>query len=226
MRLNKGAFSSCNISGITIPDNVTSIGNGAFACSSLKYINVSKGNMKYRSLNNCLIDIENKELIQGCEKSIIPTNGSVTSIGASAFANCDGLTSINIPDGVTSIGAWAFRNCKSLTSINIPDSIISISNYTFYHCANLKHVIIPDSVTTIGQEAFGGCWNLTELTIPNSVTFIDRGAFHRYGKPIPLTITFNDTIKQWESIFYFVTLTELPSEFTVHCTNGDWKRSY
>ena len=220
------AFSSCNISGITIPDNVTSIGNGAFACSSLKYINVSKGNTKYRSLNNCLIDIENKELIQGCEKSIIPTNGSVTSIGASAFANCDGLTSINIPESITSIGASAFASCGGLTSINIPESITSISNYTFYYCANLKHVIIPDSITTIGQEAFGGCWNLTELTIPNSVTFIDRSAFHRYGYSIPLTITFNDTIAQWESIFRIKSYREIPPELTVHCTDGDWTPSY
>ena len=35
---------------------------------------------------------------------------SVTSIGNSAFTNCN-LTSIEIPNSVTSIGNWAFTNC-------------------------------------------------------------------------------------------------------------------
>ena len=38
----------------------------------------------------------------------------VTSIGNSAFEDCDSLTSITIPDGVTSIGDSAFSRCKNL----------------------------------------------------------------------------------------------------------------
>ena len=45
---------------------------------------------------------------------------SVTSIGESAFLNCSGLTSIEIPNSVTSIGSKAFRSCKGLTSVTIP----------------------------------------------------------------------------------------------------------
>ena len=36
---------------------------------------------------------------------------SVTSIGEEAFYDCDGLTSVDIPDGVTSIGEEAFYEC-------------------------------------------------------------------------------------------------------------------
>ncbi len=41
----------------------------------------------------------------------------VVSIGSSAFYDCDGLTSVTIPDSVTSIGYGAFRNCTGLEKI-------------------------------------------------------------------------------------------------------------
>ena len=42
---------------------------------------------------------------------------SVTSIGESAFSDCYGLTSIEIPSSVTSIGDYAFVYCDGLTSV-------------------------------------------------------------------------------------------------------------
>ena len=49
-----------------------------------------------------------------------------TSIGASAFLNASGVTSITIPSSVTSIGASAFKGMTGLTSITIPSSVTSI----------------------------------------------------------------------------------------------------
>ncbi len=46
----------------------------------------------------------------------------VTAIGSSAFSDCTGLTSIDIPDSVTSIGYSAFENCTGLTSITFEDT--------------------------------------------------------------------------------------------------------
>ncbi len=113
------AFSGCTgLKSITIPDSVTSIGEEAFAgCSGLTSITVAKGNTKYHSAGNCLIETESKTLIAGCKNSIIPTDGSVTSIGEGAFYNCTGLTNVTIPDSVTSIGYEAFYNCTGLKSI-------------------------------------------------------------------------------------------------------------
>ncbi len=45
---------------------------------------------------------------------------SVTHIGDYAFADCMGITSIEIPDSIRSIGSYAFANCTGITSIDLP----------------------------------------------------------------------------------------------------------
>ena len=47
----------------------------------------------------------------------------VTSLGASCFKDCSGLTSITIPSSVTSLGESCFDDCSGLTSITIPSSV-------------------------------------------------------------------------------------------------------
>ena len=78
----------------------------------------------------------------------------VTSIGYLAFCDCDGLTSVTIPDGVTSIGSSAFSGCSGLTSVTIPDSVTSIGSSAFSGCSGVTSVTIPDSVTSRGGSAF------------------------------------------------------------------------
>lgn len=121
--IGENAFSGCTgLTSITIGNSVTSIGENAFyGCGKkLTSIFVVDGNSKYHSSGNCLIKTASKTLILGCNTSVIPSDGSVTSIDSSAFKNCTGLTSITIPNSVTSIGEGAFDGCYSLESITIP----------------------------------------------------------------------------------------------------------
>jgi hypothetical protein len=94
------AFSDCSsLTNITIPDSVTSIGNYAFSyCSSLTSV-------------------------------IIPD--SVTSIGDWVFADCSNLKSVTVGNGVTSISNYAFFYCSSLISIIMPNTIKSIGYDAF-----------------------------------------------------------------------------------------------
>ncbi len=55
----------------------------------------------------------------------------VKVIGNMAFAFCNSLTIINIPNSVTTIGDWAFDGCDSLTSITIPSSVVTIIGNPF-----------------------------------------------------------------------------------------------
>ena len=109
--------------------------------------------------------------------TIINIPNSVTTIGESAFLGCESLTNINIPNSVTTIGKSAFGWCKSLTNINISNSVTTIGYLTFWSCESLTNINIPNSVTTIGKSAFGWCKSLTNINIPNSVTIIGDRAF-------------------------------------------------
>ena len=173
------AFSDCDgLTSVKIGSGVTSIGYIAFyACTGLEAITVSKDNSLYHSAGNCLIESETKTLILGCKSSVIPADGSVTSIGEYAFYCCSGLTSITIPDSVRSIGSYAFGYCSGLTTITIPDSVRSIGDNAFYYCSGLTAITIPDSVTSIGEDAFFDCDDLTSITIGSGVTSIGKNAF-------------------------------------------------
>ena len=160
-----------HVTSITIPDSIISIGVGAFAnCPALTEIRVAEGNSVYHSSGNCIIETERKTLVVGCQASQIPSDGTVTSISASAFSGCSGLTSVTIPDSVISIGNKAFYNCSGLTSITIPDSVTTIGDSAFSCCSGLTSVTIPDSVTSIGDSAFSSCSGLTDVAIGNGIT--------------------------------------------------------
>ncbi len=101
----------------------------------------------------------------------------VTSLGASCFDGCSGLTSITIPSSVTSVGDHCFDGCRGLTSITIPSSVTSLGDHCFEWCRGLTSITIPSSVTSLGESCFFGCSGLTSVTIPSSVTSLGYRCF-------------------------------------------------
>lgn len=117
------AFASCaNVASVTIPGTVFSIGNCAFIwCGSLTNVTISNG---------------------------------VTSIGYDAFEVCINLTNVIIPKSVTTIHTYAFANCTNLRSVyfegNPPSAI-----RTFFQGPNPTIYCLPG--TTGWDTAFPGC---------------------------------------------------------------------
>ena len=165
------AFYGCSsLSAILIPAGVNNIGSDAFTnCTVLNAINVATANQVYSSIDGVLFNKSKTELIAypAGKGTIYSIPSGTTSIGYRAFNYCKGLTDVTIPDSVTSIGDHAFEYCSSLTSVNIPDSVTSIGYCAFKYCSHLASINIPDSVTSIDWNAFEQCTSLKSVTIGN-----------------------------------------------------------
>ncbi len=184
---------------ITIPDTVTSIGNGAFSGS---------GELKNIKIPDSVISIWD-EALGYCEKLTSVTFGSgIESIDryvihmSNAVANIEvgsknskyysknncvieketktlvmGCKTSVIPDDVKIIGDSSFWGCSTLTMINIPDGVTLIDSAAFSNCTSLANVIISNSVKTIETSAFASCAALTSVTLGSGVETIVSTAF-------------------------------------------------
>ena len=125
------------------------------------YYTSSDGNIVELYNNVFGANIISNNYING--QGIISFDGPVTTIGDSAFYECDSLTSVTIGKGVTKVEMQAFAYCDSLTSVTIPDSVTTIGEQVFYDCYNLTSVTIGKGVTSIGNHAFYSCDSLTSV---------------------------------------------------------------
>ncbi len=174
------SFSGCNeLTSLTIPDSVTNIGNYAFSrCTGLSSITVSNNNPVYdsRELCNAIIETSTNSLLLGCKNSVIPD--SVTSIGNSAFEECEYLINVTIPQSVTAIGDNAFKGNSRMVNVIIPNSVINIGAEAFSGCSGLSEIVLPKSVETIGEWAFSNCHSLHFVSIPEGLERIEKAAFY------------------------------------------------
>ena len=71
-----------------------------------------------------------------------------------AFAECDELTSVTIPDSVTGIGNLAFSRCGSLTSVTIGNGVIYIGSSAFYGCSGLANITFAGNAPAMEDKVF------------------------------------------------------------------------
>lgn len=184
---------NCGIEEYVIPNNVTEIGNNAFAdCYNLKKIIIPNSvtkigskafsgcqNLASITLSQSITEIEDATFaICRCLTHLIIPNG-VTKIGDGAFEGCTSLKELTIPNTVTKMGNGVFNGCTSIVNVNIPNEITEIGDRVFKDCSSLSEINIPKDVIMIGKETFSGCSSLSMITIPSRVKTIGRDIFYR-----------------------------------------------
>lgn len=107
-----------------------------------------------------LSDAQRDALAQTLCYEILP---ETAKIGEMAFAECDTLFEVTIPEGVLEIATMAFFKCRNLREIRLPDSLESIGSDAFSYCAKVPSLFIPAGVTQIGHHAFYGCDAVEEV---------------------------------------------------------------
>ena len=124
---------------------------------------------------------------------------SVTVVLENAFAYCDNIVTINIPDTVKLIGTSAFNTCRGLTDINIVE--IDGNHEKIYSSSDgalLKKdidtiylevmprgktgsYVVPEGVDSIRMKAFLYT-RLTSVEISKDVTYVATDAFFQSSK--------------------------------------------
>lgn len=212
-------FRNCtSLTTLKIGENVTNVPEYMFYdCNNLTDItfkcdiDLSKAKIKFTK-NGFKYSILNKNSVRILPNSysgdtiIIPQTTTIsgytftiTSIGDTAFYECNELSYITIPNSVTEIGHEAFAECYKLTSITIPNSVESIGFDAFYGtgwynnqpdgilyldgwCIGYKGKIphgkleIADGTKHIAGGAFSSS-KINSVAIPNSVKNIGYAAF-------------------------------------------------
>ena len=165
--IGANAFYNENITQITIPDTITSIGGKAFKfCGNLTSIIIPDS-----------VTSIGREAFNYCQRiTEIKLPNGIKTIKKWTFTDCKKLTKIEIPSNVINIGQRAFDYCDNLEEVIIQDGVKKIEEEAFMGCINLKKVTIPKSVEEIESGIFSDCNSeLTVYTYENSTS-------HKYAK--------------------------------------------
>lgn len=195
-------FLGCsNMSKLSIPSTVTSIGNDAFLLlPKLTSFSVAEGNTSFRYDNGMLLTADNSQLIYcliAYPDMVIPEGvtsikakcfqqksqlvnvslpSTLKTIGANSFVSCENLETVKFNPGLQSIGDNAFASCKKLVSADL-SGVRTIGKQAFAQCAMLTEVTFGPILLSIGDLAFNDCWNIRSIELPGTIALFGKGAF-------------------------------------------------
>ena len=115
--------------------------------------------------------------------SINSTGNALYEIGQCAFQESESLYEVDLSDAedLMTIGYQAFANCESLHFVELPNNIYTIPYGLFYGCYYLQDFDLPGYVHIIEENAFAYVGGLSYITIGQSVSEIQPGAFSNFN---------------------------------------------
>jgi len=232
IRIENNAFKGCaDLTGVTIPASVTSVGNAAFQnCTNLTsaafmgdapsmgtgvFDSAASGFTVYYFNTATNFSFPTWSGYPSVKFIYLTANGQ---IGITGYSGSGGALVIPSTIGglpVTGIGYGAFRNRTSLTSVDIPTSVTSIADEAFFGSTGLASATIPNGVASIGARAFLNCTSLVTVTIPSSVTTLGSYAFRNCTNLTSASFMGNAPATMGTGVFDFTA-----TGFTVFSFNG------
>ena len=165
--LTNSGFGYCsNLTGLNLPETLTSIGYYAFSTGeAFETISVSEDNNYFSSEDGVLFNKDKTVLAQypAGRTGEYTVSESVLTIGFGAF-HSSRLSQVNLPEGLTKIEDWAFFN-SSLTEIVFPESLSVIGGAAFRSSEKLVNINISAGVKEIQDVAFDGCLSLLDIKV-------------------------------------------------------------
>lgn len=138
------AFAPYGLTEYTIPNGVTTIGEGAFSYFS-SLIDIK--------LPDSVTTIENRAF-EHCSLTNITLPENLTTIENRAFAYCSNLVSITLPESLTTIGESVFQSCSSLKSVYCkPTTPPTLGSSVFYY--STMSIYVPRSSVDAYKSASG-----------------------------------------------------------------------
>ncbi|MBO4902592.1 MAG: leucine-rich repeat domain-containing protein [Lachnospiraceae bacterium] len=206
---NRCFYKNENIESVTIPDGVTSIGDFAFARSTLKSVNIPDGveAIGYAGFYQCrdLTDVSIPDSVETIELGAFfgtpwlyewqnnNDNDNYLIVGDKILLSYKGEGgNITIPEGVKTIAPGCFLGNTKITGVSVPGSVTTIGEDAFNGCSSLNTVSLSAGLETIEDRAFKNT-DLSTLTIPPSVTSIGLGAFDVSDMADLQTVVFTGT---------------------------------
>lgn len=171
--IGTGAFYNSGLTSLELPKSLVSIGQNAFYYTDIASLILGEN-----------LEELSSSAFQSCSslQHVEIKSQKLKIIGSNAFKGCTVLTDIVLPDGLVTIGASAFYECTGLSTIlnsslekKLPKNLETIGDQAFYKVP-LKEIIFPESVKTIGGSAFS-MTQLTTIEVPKTVISLGGGAF-------------------------------------------------